>query len=68
VQHDGMVWDLDHPSAGSIRALGTPVQFHTTPAGVHWPPPLLGQHTEEVLLKAGYSGEEIAAWQAQGIV
>jgi crotonobetainyl-CoA:carnitine CoA-transferase CaiB-like acyl-CoA transferase len=63
-----MVWNLDHLSAGSIHVLGTPVQFHTTPAGVHRPPPLLGQHTEEVLLEAGYSGEEITTWRTQGIV
>jgi crotonobetainyl-CoA:carnitine CoA-transferase CaiB-like acyl-CoA transferase len=68
VQHDGMVWEVDHPTAGRLRVLGTPVHFHATPAGVHRPPPLLGQHTEAILHEAGYSAEEIAALRQQGVV
>jgi crotonobetainyl-CoA:carnitine CoA-transferase CaiB-like acyl-CoA transferase len=68
VQHDGMVWEVDHPSAGRLRVLWTPVHFYATPAGVHRPPPLLGQHTEAILHGAGYSATEITALRQQGVV
>jgi crotonobetainyl-CoA:carnitine CoA-transferase CaiB-like acyl-CoA transferase len=52
---------LSHPVEGEIRALGIPVKMSDTPGAIRRPAPLLGQHTAEVLLEAGFSDEEIAA-------
>jgi crotonobetainyl-CoA:carnitine CoA-transferase CaiB-like acyl-CoA transferase len=49
VLHRGMVQTVDHPAAGTIRLVGVPVKFSETPGDVASPPPLLGEHTEEVL-------------------
>ena len=44
-----MLVEVEHPTAGAVRMAGIPVKFSTTPASIRLPPPLLGQHTEEVL-------------------
>jgi formyl-CoA transferase len=45
----GMVVECDHPTAGRISLVGPPFQFSGTPPVMRYPPPLLGQHTEEIL-------------------
>lgn len=54
-----MVVELDTP-AGPLKFLGVPYKLDETPASVRTPPPLHGQHTEEVLSEAGFSAAEIA--------
>jgi len=44
-----MVVEVPHPTAGTIRMAGLPVKFSGTPASIRLAPPLLGQHTAEVL-------------------
>ena len=44
-----MVVQVPHPTAGTIRMAGLPVKFSGTPAAIRLAPPLLGQHTAEVL-------------------
>jgi formyl-CoA transferase len=44
-----MVLEAEHASAGTVRFPGFPYKLSGTPAAVRWPPPALGQHTEEVL-------------------
>jgi crotonobetainyl-CoA:carnitine CoA-transferase CaiB-like acyl-CoA transferase len=63
VKERAMVVELDQPGAGRpVRQLGIPVKLGRTP-GEHarLPGPQLGEHTEEVLLTAGYTPEQIAA-------
>jgi crotonobetainyl-CoA:carnitine CoA-transferase CaiB-like acyl-CoA transferase len=45
----GMVVTVPHPTAGTIRMLGTPFKLSETPTKPPSAPPLLGEHTEEVL-------------------
>jgi formyl-CoA transferase len=49
VKARGMVQEVDHPVEGRVRVLGSPIRMSATPARIRRHPPLLGEHTEEVL-------------------
>lgn len=64
-----MTIEAEHPSAGSVRLPGFPYKFSQTPAEIHKPPPLLGEHTEEVLTSLlDYSTENVASLREKGAV
>ncbi len=63
----GSVLSLDHPSAGLLRQFGPPFRPREA-RGSHTPPPLLGEHTDEVLTSLGYSPERIAELRKAGAV
>ncbi len=66
--HSGIVVDVEHPEAGTLRYLRNPVRYSQTSTSFRAHPPKLGQHTEELLSEAGYSAEEIATLQASGAI
>lgn len=68
VLHNGTVIHFEHPTAGEMTNLANPLVMHATPAEVRRPPPLLGQHTEEVLRQHGFSAQEVLALMASGVV
>jgi formyl-CoA transferase len=49
VLHRDMLLEVEHPTAGRVRMAGIPVKFSVTPASVRLPPPLLGEHSGEIL-------------------
>ncbi len=55
-----MAVEVDHPTLGRIRTLGSPIKMSATPPVVRRRAPLLGEHTEQVLREAGLTDEEIA--------
>lgn len=59
-QARAMTLESEHPTAGTVRLTGFPYKLSQTPAEIHRPPPLLGEHTEEVLTGLlNYSPEEV---------
>ena len=68
VRHLGLIAEVDHPVAGRVRAPGIPVRMSDTPGSVRRYPPLLGEHTDEVLRDLGYSDAEIAKLRSDGAI
>jgi crotonobetainyl-CoA:carnitine CoA-transferase CaiB-like acyl-CoA transferase len=56
-----MIVQLEHPALGIARSIGNPIKFSETPVSYRLPPPMLGEHTNEVLRGIGYSKEGIRA-------
>ena len=69
VQARGMAVELPHPSAGQVKLVRNPIRMSATPATSDIAPPMLGQHTDEVLRDIlGRSEEEIAALRERGVL
>jgi len=64
-----MLADVEQPGIErQVSVAGTPIKMTQTPGGVRQRAPLLGEHTDDVLLKAGYSKSEVAALRTEGVV
>ena len=69
VRHREMIAEVPHPTIGDLRLAGVPIKYSETPGSIRRPPPLLGEHTEEVLAEVlGRSAEEIEALRCQGAI
>lgn len=69
VKARGVAIEMDHPAAGKVKLVRSPMKLSLTPAQADLPPPMLGQHTDEVLRDLlGRSDEEIAALRAKGAI
>jgi len=68
VLHRNMVKDLDHIKAGKIKVTGVPVKLSATPGEILTAPPVLGQHTKEILLEIGYSDNDIEKFYQEKVV
>ena len=61
-----MVVETEHPTLGRLKTLGSPIKLSVTPPDVSRRAPQLGEHTDEVLVEAGFSAAEIAALRVVG--
>jgi len=64
----GMLVSEDHPRAGRLSTLDTPIGFSRTPGGIRTHAPALGEHTDAVLARAGVEPDEIARLRAAKVV
>ena len=68
VAHRQTLRSVPVPGIGDLPLFGLTALFSKTPGGIDAPPPRLSEHTEEVLVRAGYTTAEIAAMKSEGIV
>jgi CoA:oxalate CoA-transferase len=52
---ESMVQSVDHPSAGAVELLRTPIRMSANPVSIRIPPPRLGEHTEQILAECGHA-------------
>lgn len=69
IVHRQMRFDLPHATAGSVPQVANPVKFSATPVEYHRAPPVLGEHTEEVLReRLGFDDERLAQLRADKVI
>jgi len=62
------VVEVEHPELGKIKMVNSPVAFSQTPSSPSMPPPLLGQHTENILLELGYNWDDIITLKDKEVI
>jgi crotonobetainyl-CoA:carnitine CoA-transferase CaiB-like acyl-CoA transferase len=55
----GLIVQIEHPSMGAAKSIANPIRFSSTPVSYRLPPPLLGEHTSQILESLGYRAEEV---------
>ena len=64
----GKVVDRPHPTAGIVTMIGLPIELSDTPGRIQTAPPLLGEHTDDVLRDAGYTDDEVHTFREDGAI
>ncbi|WP_266081446.1 CaiB/BaiF CoA transferase family protein [Haladaptatus caseinilyticus] len=64
----GMHQSVSHPTAGDVEMAGSPMHLSKTPASVRAHPPLLGEHTEQILSEYGYTASDIDQLEEKDII
>lgn len=68
VKHRNMLRNLDHPEAGSVPQIVSPMRFRNAPLSFESAPPVLSQHTEEVLLQLGFDPNKIKKMRGNNVI
>ncbi|MFJ7469681.1 CaiB/BaiF CoA transferase family protein [Peribacillus frigoritolerans] len=63
-----MIKEVEHPTVGIVKLLGSPIKLSDTPVTIERHPPLHGEHTEEVLLELGYDKKEIESFMEDKVI
>jgi len=64
----GMVKEVDHPACGPMKLVNTPVKYSYSEPSIRTPPPVLGQHTDEILSKILDMNNDIQTLRKEGVV
>jgi crotonobetainyl-CoA:carnitine CoA-transferase CaiB-like acyl-CoA transferase len=56
----GLIVELEHPLLNAVKSIANPMRMSATPVSYRLPPPMLGEHSEEILIGLGFSGDEVA--------
>jgi formyl-CoA transferase len=67
LRETGTIVEVDHPARGKYLTVGNPIKMSDSPTEVTRSP-LLGEHTDEVLMQLGYAAGDIAALRAEGVI
>lgn len=65
---NGYIVDVDHPTLGRTKMVGSPIRLSQTPASFEVPPPEFGQNTEEILMDAGYSWDDLEKLRSEEVI
>jgi len=69
ILHREMLTHVQHPKAGKISQIGVPMKFSSTPTAIKRPPPMLGEHVDEILKGLlGFNQKQLDELRAKGIV
>ena len=68
VQHLGIICDVPHSQIPDLKLPGVPIHLSRTPGAIQSPPPLLGEHTDQILSNTGYPEDEVSKLRADGVV
>ena len=69
VQARDVVREMAHGSGAAVKVIANPVRLSETPAEYRLPPPLLGEHTEEILHdRLGMDGATLARLRGEGVI
>jgi formyl-CoA transferase len=68
VKSYGFPVEVEHPKMGKMKLIGNAVDMSRTPPSIDRPPPMLGEHTDEILTALGYDGQAIADLRAKGAI
>ncbi|MBT8446308.1 MAG: CoA transferase [Gammaproteobacteria bacterium] len=68
VKHNGSFVEYEHETEGHVKTPGFPIHFNKTPCRINRGAPLAGQHSRDVLSRAGFSDAEIDEFLADGVV
>ena len=63
-----MLLEIPHPTLGTIKQAGIPIKFSETAGSIDRHPPLLGEHTREILLQLGLPEGDIEGLREQGVI
>jgi formyl-CoA transferase len=64
----GFPTEVEHPKMGKMKLVGNAVSMSRTPPSIDRPPPVLGEHTEEILKSLGYDEPSLSSLHAKGVI
>ena len=64
----GFPTEVEHPKMGKMKLVGNAVSMSRTPPTIDRPPPVLGEHTDEILQSLGYDAATLALYRGKGVI